>query len=184
MFCPKCGAKIPDSANNCSYCGHKIERVVVPPVTNNNPVKEVKKENVLLGIVGALIGSIVGVGIVVLLSFVGFIASVAGLVMGICTLKLYEKFAGAISKKGVIICIVIMILMTVLAENIAFSIQVMNELGEKGYSGDFFDIFFNLYYYMGQGYLNTSTYVTNLVMVLAFNVLGSFGYIKEYLTKK
>lgn len=178
MICPKCGANIPDSVSSCSYCGNKIERVVVESTVNNN-IREVKNENVLFGTLGALIGSVAGVVIIVLLSQVGFIASLAGLAMGICTFKLYEKFAGTISKKGVIICIVIMVLMTVLAENIAFSIKVINELSEKGYNGDFFDIFFNLYKYMSEGYFNVGTYVINLLMVLAFNILGSFSYIKE-----
>lgn len=179
MICPNCGASISDNISYCNYCGTQLQRTVVPPMTNDNTIKEVKNENVLLGILGALLGSIAGVVIVVLLSQIGFIASIAGLAMGICTLKLYEKFAGTISKKGVIICIVIMVLMTVLAENIAFSIKVLNELSEKGYSGDFFDIFFNLYKYMSEGYLNTGTYFINLLMVLAFNILGSFSYIKE-----
>jgi hypothetical protein len=101
--------------------------------------------------------------------------------MAICTLKLYEKFAGTLSKKGIIICIVIMVLMTVLAENIAFTLQVLREVKTYGGSVKFFDVFFNLYKYMGEGVLITSTYVTNLLMVLGFNVLGAFGLIKGQL---
>ena len=32
---------------------------------------------------------------------------------------------------------------------------------------------------MSEGYFNVGTYVINLLMVLAFNILGSFSYIKE-----
>ena len=180
MVCPNCGNSIDDNTKFCNYCGTKLREDPITP-TNTSDVKEVKNENVFLGILGALLGSIAGVVIIVLLSQVGFIASVAGLVMAICTLKLYEKFAGTLSKKGIIICIVIMVLMTVLAENIAFTLQVLREVKTYGGSVKFFDVFFNLYKYMGEGVLNTSTYVTNLLMVLGFNVLGAFGLIKGQL---
>lgn len=185
MICPGCGANIPDSASFCSYCGKKIERLVVESTVNNN-IKEVKNENVFLGLIGGLIGSLAGVASIVLLSRIGFVASIAGLVMAICTIKLYEKFAGSISKKGIIICIVITLLMTLLAENISFAWQVVRELDAKGYKGDFFDIFFNLYKYMGEGYFNNSTYFTNLGLVYLFNIIGAFSLFKTQLgiTKK
>ena len=186
MFCPYCGNNC-EGSKFCSKCGANLGSTtnnnVTVNVQVNKPVSNIepKNENVFLGILGALLGSIAGVVIIVLLSQVGFIASVAGLVMAICTLKLYEKFAGTLSKKGIIICIVIMVLMTVLAENIAFTLQVLREVKTYGGSVKFFDVFFNLYKYMGEGVLNTSTYVTNLLMVLGFNVLGAFGLIKGQL---
>ena len=85
--------------------------------------KEIKKENVFKGIIGGLIGSLAGVLAIVLFSKLGYIASVAGLIMAVCTIKLYEKFAGSIGKKGIISCIVIMIIMTIVAENTSFTVK-------------------------------------------------------------
>ena len=183
MKCPYCGNESTGS-NFCSSCGANLQNTQSSTVQNTSNVE--KKENVLLGIVGGLIGSLAGVAAIVLLSRVGFVASIAGLVMAICTIKLYEKFAGSISKKGIIICIVITLLMTLLAENLAFAWQVVRELDAQGYKGDFFDIFFNLYKYMSEGYFNNSTYFTNLGLVYLFNVIGAFSLFKTQLgiTKK
>lgn len=140
---------------------------------------EIKKENVVKGIIGGLIGSLAGVLAIVLFSKLGYIASVAGLIMAVCTIKLYEKFAGSIGKKGIISCIVIMIIMTLVAENTAFTLQILKELKAEGVEGEFSYIFINLYKFMSLGYLNTSGYITDLIMIFAFNLLGSFGIFKN-----
>ncbi len=177
MKCPNCGK---DNLNGafCNECGTKLQNIENQTINNTDSSKN---ENVLLGIVGGIIGSLAGVLAIVLLSRIGFVASVAGLVMAYCTIMLYKKFAGNISKKGIIICIVITLVMTLVAENISFSWQVVREMSEKGYKGDFFDIFINLYSYMAKGYFNNSTYFTNLAMVYLFNVIGAFSLFKTQL---
>lgn len=49
-----------------------------------------KKENVVAGVVGALLGSLLGVACIVLLGQLGYVAAVSGIVMAICTMKGYE----------------------------------------------------------------------------------------------
>ena len=48
---------------------------------------ERKPENVLAGIVGALLGSVLGAACIVLLEQLGYVAALSGIVLAICTLK-------------------------------------------------------------------------------------------------
>lgn len=58
-----------------------------------------KKENAVGGIVGALPGSLVGVLCIILLSQMGYVAAVSGVVMAVGVLKGYELLGGKVSKK-------------------------------------------------------------------------------------
>ena len=49
-----------------------------------------KPENAVAGTVGALLGSIFGVGCIVLLGQLGYVAALSGIVMAVCALKGYE----------------------------------------------------------------------------------------------
>ena len=71
-----------------------------------NPVQE-KKENVLLGILGAFLFSLAGAVVWVVLDLIGFIAAISGLVGVFCAIHGYRIFAGKLSKKGIIIAIII-----------------------------------------------------------------------------
>ncbi len=148
-----------------------------------NPSK--KDESVILGIIGAIIGSLAGGALIIFFSSIGFVASLAGLAMAVCTLLLYEKFAGSISKKGIIISVIIMIVMTLLAENLAISLKAAKELKEYGYDLSFIDIFKNLYTYLKDDVLDMSNYLSNLFMVYLFTILGAVGTIvKKFKTIK
>ena len=162
MKCPKCETEMKDNA--CPKCGYR----------------EVdKKEDIVKGIVGALIGSLAGVVAIILLDLVGFVASAAGVVMGVCTITLYEKFAGSISKKGIIACIVVMVVMTLVAENLAVSIAIYKALKEIGINSSVWLVFKNLYGLMSDGYIEVGNYVLALVLVYVFTALGAYSVIKK-----
>ena len=139
------------------------------------------EENVALGTLGAIIGSLAGAAAIILLDRIGFVASVAGVAMAVCTLSLYEKFAKKISKKGIIICVIVMIIMTLLAENAACSIQIANELKEYGYNVSVTKVFMNFFSLLAAGDLETGTYIGSLVMVYLFTALGAYGQVAQKL---
>lgn len=74
--------------------------------------KAQKKENIVGGIVGALLGSLLGMLSVLILSQLGYVAALSGVIMAVCVLKGYEMLGGKLTKKAVVISAVIMILMT------------------------------------------------------------------------
>ena len=138
-----------------------------------------REENLLKGILGAFIGSLAGVLVIILFGKLGYVVSFAGLIMAAATIKLYEKFAGGISKKGIITCIIIMIIMTVIGNNLCFSIILVDELKAYNIDADIFDVFIRLYTLLQDGSASLSSYCTNLFMVLLFSILGSYGLLKD-----
>ena len=62
-----------------------------------------KRENIAAGIVGAFLGTLLGVVCIVIIDQMGYVASVSGFVMAICALKGYELLGGTLSKKGAVI---------------------------------------------------------------------------------
>ena len=138
----------------------------------------VKEENVVMGTVGALIGSLAGVAAIVLLDRIGFVASIAGVIMGVATIYMYERLAGSISKKGIIISCVIMVGMVLLAANIAWSIAIAKEL-----NAPFFEVFKVFYKIIGITSEIQTSYITGLLMLYGFTALGAFGVIKNKLNE-
>lgn len=173
MVCNKCGQNITSNDKFCPKCGAEIKEKIVAPQYNE------KSENVVLGTIGAFIGSLAGVIAIVLFNRLGYIASIAGVIMSFCALYMYEKLGGKMSKKGVIISLVIIIIMTLISENIAFSLAVVSEVKDAGSSTTFSYVFFNFYDLMKEGYLNTSSYFSDLAMVYLFTALGAFGTLKN-----
>ncbi len=86
----------------------------VPGPAGENPWKDIvenagtgKKGNMFLGILGAIGGSLIGVGLWILIGFANFIAGIAGFVMLTFALKGYQKGAGKLDRRGALICLVI-----------------------------------------------------------------------------
>ena len=158
MKCKKCNNDIKESDVNCPHCGYVLK----------------KNENIFKGILGALIGSLAGVVLIVLLAQIGFVASVSGLVMAYAAVYMYEKFAGSISIKGIIACIVIMLIMTFFGVTLAVGVQIAKEYDVTVLT--VLKYFFPL--------LNTvpelkTAFIQDLLMILAFNALGCFSIFKS-----
>lgn len=134
MFCPKCGGQNPDNSRFCSYCGNEIKADAAQPqysapqqpqssepaqpqtqYTYRTPPAKVVKENMPLGILGALIGGVLGGLSIVLFFQMDMVASVSGLILAFCTLKGYELLGKKLSNAGIVICVVIMLIMPFLA---------------------------------------------------------------------
>ena len=118
----------------------------------NNPTPIAAKENVLAGIVGAFLFSLVGGLLWFLLDRVGFIAGISGIVGVIAANRGYSFFAKATSKKGIILSTVIALLVLVLAWYLCFSLDLAQayemwfENGEVDYLPTYFECVANGYY--------------------------------------
>lgn len=100
---------------------------VVSALEQNKQIIKAKKGNLLTGIVGAFIGSLIGVIVFVLIGQLGYIAAISGIVMAVCTLKGYELLGGKISIAGVISSCVIMAIMVWFSTNLDLSIAISTE---------------------------------------------------------
>ncbi len=152
--------------------------LVAQPVQPTPITVGADKENVPMGIVGAILGSLLGCLAIVLLDSMGFVAAISGVVMAAGTLKMYEKFAKKMSKTGIIICVIVMLVMTLLAANVATSLRVVQELKEYGITVEFSDIFTNLYTYISKDMIDGGVYFGNLALIYVFNAIGAFGILK------
>lgn len=98
------------------------------------------KSNFIPGLVGAFLGSLIGVALWVGIYHLGYIAGIAGAVMIVCSFAGYEKLGKGLDVKGIITCVVMSILMLYVAGRISVSLELYLEL--KDYlGGTFFDYY-------------------------------------------
>lgn len=168
MICSKCGNEVSDGTTHCDSCGFPVKH-------------REKKENVVAGFVGAFIGALIGGGCIILVSQLGYIASVSGLILAICTLKGYELLAGKLSGKGIAVSILLMIVTPYLADRVDWAIFLMQEWAQYGVTfAEAFHVFPEL---LKDGTLELGVYVKNLLMIYGFAVLGAFTTLRNTLKK-
>ena len=132
MFCEKCGKPLSGTAF-CENCGHTnpqpaVAQPIPPVATAAEPAAPVKRENIVTGIVGAIIGAALGAGSIILLNMLGYVASISGLILAICTLKGYELLGGKLSIKGVIVSLVLFLVTPYIADRLSWAIILTEEL--------------------------------------------------------
>ena len=168
MNCHKCGSPLEEGTKRCDQCGF--------------PVREVKKrENVVTGSVGALIGALLGAGSIIVLSQLGYIASVSGLILAVCTLKGYELLGGTLSKKVIVISMVLMLITTYLADRIDWAIILVQEWAEYGVT--FGEAYSAVPLLLEDGSIEIGEYIKNLLMIYGFALLGAFSTLKSMLKR-
>ncbi len=135
------------------------------------------------GIVGALLGSLLGMLSVLILSQLGYVAALSGVIMAVCVLKGYEMLGGKLTKKAVVISVAIMILMTYFADRVDWAIILFNQGGgaEAGYS--LFECYRLIPAALSAEIIDMGSYIGNLVLQYLFVALGAIptviGKMKE-----
>lgn len=146
------------------------------------PVEVQAPENVLLGLIGALVGALLGGASIILLSQLGYIASISGVILAFCTLKGYQLLGKGLSKKGIVLCIILMLITPFAADWIDWSIYLMKDMPEYGLN--LVDSCFLFGELMAEGYVDMFEYVKNLGMIYLFVALGAFGTLKNTIKGK
>ena len=91
-----------------------------------------RKENIVAGVVGAFLGSLIGVVCTVVIGQLGYVAAISGLIMAVCALKGYELLGGTLSKKGVAVSAVLILAMTWFAHQASWAIALAGAMeGEQ-----------------------------------------------------
>lgn len=158
----------------CDECYEKVSQNAAAYTMGENS----KKENLAGGIVGALLGSLIGVASIILLSRMGYVAALSGVIMAVCALKGYELLGGKLSKKGIVISAVIMILMTYVGDRLDWAVLIAGDLEV--------DIFYGyrlVPLLLSEEIIDVTSYVLNLVLVYIFVILGAVPTIRNTLHK-
>lgn len=148
----------------------------------NQPVRRKKKssENVLLGLIGAMIGAAIGGASIILLSQLGIIASFSGAILAVCTLLGYEVLGKELSTKGIVICVILMVITPFIADWIDWAIYLMRDYPEYGLSlVDSCTMFGELLF---AGYIDLMEYLMNLGKIYLFVALGAIGTIMKIIS--
>ncbi len=90
------------------------------------------KENPVLGIIGALLGSLVGAAVVLLVARLGYISALASALMGFAVVFGYKKLGKKLSVFGAIICAIIAIVMTYVVFRVDCAWDLFNAFEDVG----------------------------------------------------
>lgn len=134
------------------------------------------KENPFLGIIGALLGSLVGALLIFLIARLGRISVLGSLVMGVAVAFGYKKLGKKITMVSGVVCAIIAIAMNYLTFRMDATLTVYNAVQGTMLEMSFGDCFMNvkeLYRLAGA----VSTYYKNLWLMMITGVVGAFAPI-------
>ena len=147
-----------------------------------SPLEIKSPENMVLGMVGAVIGALIGGASIIGLSQLGYIASISGVLLAVCTLKGYEFLAGGISPAGLLACAVLMLVTPFAADWIDWTIVLYEAWA--GYGATFLDCMMTLPMVLAEDPELLGEYVKNLGMLYLFVIMGGFYTVKNAIIKK
>lgn len=101
---------------------------------------EQKSVNLFGGIIGAILGSLIGVVCIVIFGQLGYVAALSGTLMAFCTLKGFDKLGGKLTVPGIVLSCIIMVGMTYLGNRLDWAIEFSNAMKEY-YDVSIFDAF-------------------------------------------
>lgn len=141
--------------------------------------KRKKKEHFFAGIFGALLGSLLGACVIVLMGRLDYVAAISGVVMAVATLKGYELLAGKLSIKGIVVSILLMVGMTYLGNRLDWTITVMRVTANagEGWGWGIKESFLKIPELIKEGTIPKDNYLLNLLMVYGFSVIGAIPTI-------
>ena len=151
-------------------------------MSNNIEIQE--KENVIAGIVGALLFALAGGALWFLLYQVGFLAGVSGIVAVVCAIKGYSLFAKKESLKGVIIAVIAAIFIIVVAWYFCLSMDLY-KVSQEWYANGETDFALTFAEAVGSAYLFLSdgeilgAYLLDLGIGLALCCVGAYRSISN-----
>ena len=129
-------------------------------------------ENYALGTAFALGGVIVGAILIVIVGQLGYISLLGGVVMGFLTLTAYQKGAGKLSKIGIVICFVLMLIGVYYANKFDFALTVTRIFHQEGYKNvRMMDAFGVLPEMMEKGIIDSADYY----VMFAFQCVAAIG---------
>lgn len=146
--------------------------------------QEQKKENIVGGIVGAFLGSLLGVLCIIVLSRLGYVAALSGAIMAVGVLKGYEMLGGKLTKKGIVISCVIMLVMTYIGDKLDWAIVLLTEGGGADAGFNLFECYRLIPLMISEGVIEMTSFVADLVLIYLFLLLGAVPAILSKVREK
>lgn len=175
MNCNNCGNPIEEGAASCTFCGQPVnENPTVLPTQATTAAPQ--KENMITGIVGALFGAALGAIVIILLGQMGFIASISGWILAVCTFKGYELLGRRLSIKSAIICLILIIITPYFADRLEWAMMLRESWDNEISLGEAFTIVPEL---IAMDATIKAEYIKNLLMLYVFAALGAFGTVRD-----
>jgi len=163
----------------CDNCYDIADILVESKATTINQADE----KYTLGVLGAICGSLIGALAIVFFDQYGFPLIFAGFLTAFFTLKGYRVLAGQQSKKGLIICIVIMITVSYISHRFSWAYSLA-----EYYEADLWMIFSGFNSLILDGYVNTKYYIFELFTLISALIAASgnefLTIIKNHFVKK
>lgn len=130
--------------------------------------RENPRDNVIAGTVGAFLGSLIGVACIVILSKLGYVSAVSGVVMAVCAIKGYALLGGRLTKRGAVISGLFILVMTYIATKLCFALAVMEVATEEV---SFFLIYQSVGQFLEDGELRR-IFLGELALQYLFTLIG------------
>lgn len=90
-------------------------------------MEETRRINWITGILGALVGTMIGMALYIAIYQFGFIAGIAGVVMMVCSIRGFELLGHGLNIPSVIFCIVLVLVAVYVSNRLAMAVEIMLE---------------------------------------------------------
>ena len=156
--------------------------------TSNEHKKQIEqykkiKENPFTGIIGAIIGSIPGVILFLILAYLRINSSLAALIIMLGAAYGYKWFAGILKETGLIISLIVGLICILITNEFASAYDLYLEYNNL-YNISLFEAYKAIPYYLEHSEVYRQIYYQNLMIAVIFGALGSlsnFGLYRRYI---
>lgn len=150
------------------------------PYVGGVPQNEEKPENILAGVVGAFLFSLIGGVLYFIIYQLGYIAGICGLVMFVLANFGYGLFSGRKnSKKGIIASAIMTLIVIVLSEMFCISYEIFSALKDT-YQITIFDAMRSLPEFLKEPEIKADV-IKDLIFALVFGGLAAFSSARNML---
>lgn len=150
------------------------------PYVNGVPQNEEKPENILAGVVGAFLFSLIGGVLYFIIYQLGYIAGICGLVMFVLANFGYGLFSGRKnSKKGIIASAIMTLIVIVLSEMFCLSFEIFTVFKDS-YQITIFDAMRSLPEFLKESEIKADV-IKDLIFALVFGGLAAFSSARNML---
>ena len=184
MVCPHCARYIEDAAEKCEYCG-----LAIGENTLEQKVRKEVKHNFWLGLLGAIIGCLLGGGLILLASkLAGLGGTLTGMALSALVLNGYRLLGRKLPRIGVMASMALVAITVFLVDRVDWCFRIIEWYNEQAMIAgtaqiDFWGTALNFNLFLNMGVVDLTAYLTNLIFLYVFSAVGFIGTIRTIYKK-